>query len=113
MHKSDANPRRVAQNGSQKPRENVELDLLRKASKTSGKSLAFWSSFTDGLDEKSLSLLAARAHMISSDISKACKGLQRDQEEAASLFSQVGDRDRKTILTALRDLVGLRNGQLI
>ncbi|WP_152615828.1 hypothetical protein [Leisingera sp. ANG-M1] len=89
-----------------------ELALLEKACRMSGRSLGFWTSFTDGLDEKSLALLAARAHMISPDITASCDALQRDQSEAVSLFSQVGDRDREALLVALRSLVELRKGRL-
>ena len=86
--------------------------LLEQASRMSGRSLGFWTSFTDGLDEKSLALLVARAHMISPDISAFCDKLGQDQSEAITLFSQVGARDREALLVALRSLVELRKGRL-
>lgn len=81
---------------------------LLKASKSSGRSLDFWSDFTEGLDDEAVAKLAARAHLIPEDISGSWASLQKDQKEVAALFSQIEDSDRKTMLHALRALVELR-----
>jgi len=41
-----------------------ELDLLKEARRASGRSLDFWSEFTDGIDQKSLEIILSRAHMV-------------------------------------------------
>lgn len=81
---------------------------LVKASQSSGRSLDFWSDFTEGLDEEAVAKLAARAHLIPEDIPGSWEALQKDQKEVAALFSQIDDSDRKTMLHALRALVELR-----
>ncbi|MEL6170701.1 MAG: hypothetical protein AAFR02_01630 [Pseudomonadota bacterium] len=81
---------------------------LLKASQSSGRSLNFWSDFTEGLDDEAVAKLAARAHLIPEDIPGSWASLQKDQKEVASLFSQIDDSDRKTMLHALRALVELR-----
>lgn len=89
-----------------------ELELLRKASEASGRSLGFWSELTDGLDQKSLALLVSRAHMVSPENSRSCDALERDQREVLTMLSQVGHRDRGVFMRALRGLIELRKGRL-
>lgn len=81
---------------------------LKRASKSSGRSLNFWNDFTEGLDDEAVAKLAERAHLIPEDIPGSWASLQRDQKEVACLFSQIEDSDRKTMLHALRALVDLR-----
>jgi len=111
LKQTDAEPYRAKEGECDPGRRRKERELLEKACRASGRNLGFWASFTDGLDESSLALLAARAHMVSPEISVSCDHLQRDLREAVSLFSQVGDRDRQAFLRALRGLAALRKGR--
>ncbi|UWQ27121.1 hypothetical protein K3553_19655 (plasmid) [Leisingera aquaemixtae] len=89
-----------------------ELELLRKASEASGRSLGFWSDLTEGLDQRSIALLVSRAHMVSPDGSAVPDTLAQDQREVLAMLSQVGHRDRGVFLRALRGLIDLRKGRL-
>lgn len=109
MEQSDKNVYRA---GSDRGLSQGKLELLRKASEVSGRSLSFWSDLTEGLDQRSLVLLVSRAHLVSPDLSEAYDSLRRDQREVMSMLSQVGHRDRGVFLRALRGLIELRKGRL-
>ena len=89
----------------------TDLELLNKACKMSGRSLAFWARLTEGLDEDALALLVSRAPMFSSELPAFSEDLRRDQKEAVTLLSLVGQRDRQVFLRALRGLVELRGNR--
>ncbi|WP_323783730.1 hypothetical protein [Leisingera sp.] len=111
MKQTDANPWNTEGNDGALDLQGAELELLNKACKASGRSLAFWTRLTEGLDESARSLLVSRARMLLSELPASPDDLPRDQKEAVSLLSLVGRRDRQIFLKALQSLVELRAGR--
>ncbi|WP_291729708.1 hypothetical protein [Leisingera sp. F5] len=111
MKQTDANPWHAEGKESAPDLHGAELELLNKACKVSGRSLAFWARLTEGLDEDARALLVSRARMFASELPASSDDLPRDQKEAVTLLSLVGWRDRRIFLRALRSLVELRAGR--
>ncbi|MDC0657791.1 hypothetical protein N6L27_07275 [Leisingera sp. SS27] len=111
LKQTDANPWHAEGAEVARVLQGAELELLNKACKVSGKSLAFWARLTEGLDEGARAMLVSRARMFSSELPGSCNDLPQDQKEAVTLLSLVGRRDRQVFLRALRSLVELRAGR--
>ncbi|MCF6433830.1 MULTISPECIES: hypothetical protein [unclassified Leisingera] len=111
MKQADANFLHSEENEGTPDLRGAELELLEKARKLSGRSIAFWARLTEGLDEDARALLVSRAHMVSSEFTASSDDLRRDQGEAIALLSLVGQRDRQVFIKALRNLVEFRAGR--